>query len=384
MKYIEKKISMLALCIMTILFLSGCNAETPDSIALNIVKKLSRGDYSFSEYIDLSNYNKDFFKELNMEEIIKYKKMDIEGNKKYTVTYNDCSKNSNNNDTTLSCTIKVGIDNNKNCVFNMIKIDNKWKINADYYFKSTSGITIDTIDGSKVFLNDQEIPDEYKRSNGSNGSSVINGFNVNKYIYTIKDLPIQSYKLKVILDGAEPIENKVYLEEAKKNFTKTENIEIDNLGYYSINFKPENEEKIKNYATKAIEDVLNNIKSGSEINNIEKYFKNQESVKSTYDYNMTNTKRVEPDNLWTTNYYIYNIAVNNMTVEDIIVTKPNTFGVKINYKLSYDLETLHVSNYSDLNKVNHNDKNIEAYLLIENTNNNLEIINSKNFVPKMF
>ena len=288
-----KKILIL---LFSIAFLSGCGSmqinSSPDSVALEMAKRMSTGDYA--KITELLSGSKDaFVDEKSFEKYLTNNGLNIEGNELYELKE---ETEVEENDTTA--TVQIKIDDNKILRVNTVKEDGKWYVDLGSY-SYDEDLIIHVPTGSTIKLNDTALSyEKYAKTEQSErywqfSSKYI--FTENYDIYTIPKLLRGNYDLTITNKNAETI--KTTINSKRSYYSNSEDYFLSTTSAYITNLRPNAEmlNKTKAFVKDYLEALMEAYNKKSEFKTLDSYFASTDTttystMKQSYDKQIENNE----------------------------------------------------------------------------------------------
>jgi len=272
---------LLVLIVTILIVLTGCGGDfnsTPEKVALEMVDRLSKGDYDDIEELIYAGENNAYFTEESFKEYLKDNNLLIEGNKETEVVdYEEPEENAKQSD------LVVKLDDNKAIQFSLIKVEESWYVNLS---SDVNGdITFLVPLGAKVKLDGQEL-DRKKYSEEHNASFDVSysweDANSKMDKYTFNTFYNSKFELEVEKEG---------FKDYKETITEGDITNKDNTGirtdYYFINLRPDDKKtkEVEGFVKTYYDGLFESINNGKDVSEIKKYYVYDLFEDITDDYN---------------------------------------------------------------------------------------------------
>lgn len=351
MKYIKYLLIIISLVLIT-----GCNNNgSPESVAKEMAKRLSNGNYKNIEELLLTEKDV-FLDEKVFKEYLDNNNIKMLGNKKIEVL-----KDNTNNENSNNKLVKIKIDNDYVLNINTTKVNGKWYIDIGNNFINNFKITVPA--NATVKLNGKELSKKYKEKSNEQQELQCLGLceyasnlniNVNTDVYVIPQILNGTYKLTV--DG-----QKGHYETERRPSEFPLKIYLEPTSKY--------QSSIKKYIENSIQDIFTSIENDKK-DNIKKYYHEKILDSVMKDYN----KISAVDNNYTTFVIYYkDIKLESLSIKSMYVFG-NTIIVNGTYDYSFTKEQTYIKYLSGThsNKINRSYK--FTLQLEENSDNNFKIV----------
>lgn len=275
-----KRIIILTIAILIVLTGCGNANKTPDKVALEMVERLSDGDYKNIEELIYAGENNVYFTEETFKEYLKDNSLLIEGNKEMEVVeYEEPEENETQSD------LIVKLDNDRAIQFSLIKVEESWYVNLSSDINGEIEFLVPQ--GAKVKLDGKEL-DRKKYSEEYNASFAVS------YSFEDAHAKMDKYTFNTFYNSKfELVVTKAGFKDYKETITEGDITNRDNTGireddYYFINLRPDDKKtkEVESFVKTYFDGLFDSINNNKEVSEVKKYYSYDlfEKIQKDYKY----------------------------------------------------------------------------------------------------
>lgn len=274
---------LLVLIVTILIVLTGCGGNfnsTPEKVALEMVDRLSNGDYDDIEELIYVGENNAYFTEETFKEYLKDNNLLIEGNKETEVVdYEEPEENVTQSD------LVVKLDNERAIQFSLIKVEESWYVNLSSDINGEIEFLVPQ--GAKVKLDGKEL-DRKKYSEEYNASFAVSYSFEDAHAkmdkYTFNTFYNSKFELVVTKDGFKDYKETI----TEGDITNRDNTGIREDYYYFINLRPDDKrtKEVESFVKTYFDGLFDSINNNKDVSEVKKYYSYDlfEKIQKDYKY----------------------------------------------------------------------------------------------------
>ena len=385
----KSRVKFFILLFFMLFIVTGCSGSynsSPEAVAKEMVKRLSKDDYSIMEELFYKEEGS-YFDEKVFKKLIEDKELNIKDNKKIDIK--EIGSEITGEDGNIHVIVKIDIDDDGVFKLETVNYKDKWYVYDESFYDGA--MTFIVPKGSKVLLNGKELDSSYAGNQKTivtltHPDSSYKSISENNYLtygYRIPKALKGSYDITI--EGEKTVKDVVYssynYQIKSTNYTyKTFDDKKDGIVYTFASedksaYSATNEQKtsIKSFMEKFYKEIVTMLNKHNEVSVLESYFEKDSEfyakVKSSFEtsgyYNYTKSKPYKSTYSSTVSYYS-DFSFDSISIKEIYYLSDDSILVAVTPTIPYKYHSYGTSSYklspAGLYKLK---KSGDSYLIVE-------------------